>query len=225
MSEPVNPLRKLVLGSLCFTWCWAVIAASVGLNALIESIRSQQKLRGSLPPIGGQVVNLLINIDDVSHTGLVATILSTLIGGLASTFVLASLIPKTRALTTRTLHYQAYALAFCGLALFATMIPFTHFFQTRSAEVRAFVGPVELPEKIVKAAEKALGATSEYRRIPYLRLVAIFPWFSGLFTIISATILLMASSRVRNTSDRGKPLPSVYAVGLEKNSKVEMAET
>jgi len=77
------------------------------------------------------------------------------------------------------------------------MIPFMLFFATREAVVRAFVGALELPKEVVDKVSAASGSTPVYSKIDYIRLVAIFPWFSLFFTFIAAVVLLKADKVAR----------------------------
>lgn len=70
-------------------------------------------------------------------------------------------------LSERSLPFQWISLAFCAVWLFATQIPFTHFFATRSAQVHAFVGNVEIPPSFVQTVQNQLGLTSVYKKIGY----------------------------------------------------------
>lgn len=76
-------------------------------------------------------------------------------------------LSRTAALATRTLRLQAYALTFCCVWLFSCLVPFTLFFATRRANVRAFVGTLELPQSLIHAMEEKSGSTSVYKELPY----------------------------------------------------------
>ncbi|KAF8066554.1 hypothetical protein FPV67DRAFT_1416901 [Lyophyllum atratum] len=190
-SSTVVPMRGTVLSSLAMAWAWGVIAGSVGLNALIKSNQEKSRLRKGVPP----PTVVTINTNDVFKSGVILTVVAALIAVLCSIFILMAVF--TRGLAARSLRIQAAILAFCAVWLFATLVPFTVFFANRSAQVSARVGNIELPPQIIKQAEQAMGSTSVYRQIGYLRLVAILPWITLLFTIIAAVVLFMAGSPAR----------------------------
>jgi len=137
---------------------------------------------------------------DVYHSGIVLTTVCALIALLSLIYLALTLCsgsrPTGRApLATRTLPLQSATLAFCSLWLFATVIPFTDFFANNEAKVTAFAGSMQIPSVTIQGAEAALGATTVYRHIDYLRLVAILPWFTVLFSSIASVVLFLAGRR------------------------------
>ncbi|KAF5345492.1 hypothetical protein D9757_013509 [Collybiopsis confluens] len=198
------PLKFPRLASLFMAFAWAVIAGSVGLNALIKSNQQQSAVRKILP--AGATLD--VNDDDVFHSGIVITTVSALIAVLSSIYILillsaissvrntsASSPTRLTRLSNRILPFESISLGFCALWLFATQIPFTHFFATRSASVRAFVNGVPIPPAFVQTVQNQLGFKTIYRQIGYLRLVAILPWFTILFTAIASAVSFVASRR------------------------------
>ena len=143
----------------------------------------------------------------------------------------------------KALRIQGAILTFCAVWLFATIIPFTFFFATRSAKVTASLNGLQLPSTLVNQAENSLGSTSIYKKIGYctitrsffmlhwssnclltVRLVAILPWFTDLFTAIAAIVLFMAASRVTPTTTEAGPVTptdSEAMVEKEKESDVK----
>jgi len=190
MSSSADPLRSARLVTLSLSWCFAVIAASVGLNGLVKS--NQEKTR--LKKLGAPAV-VDINTSDIFDVGAVATTASLLISLLVSKIIIAMYLPPTKALVARSLRLQAIILALACLLLFGSMVPYMVFFVNRQASVKAFLNGVQLPDSLVKAVEAQSGTTRVYRKIFYLKLVAIFPWFSLLFSLIAAGALFVASSR------------------------------
>ncbi|KAG5640570.1 hypothetical protein DXG03_008057, partial [Asterophora parasitica] len=144
----------------------------------------------------------------VLKSGIVLTVVGAFIAVLCSIFI--GVIFFARAYAAHSFHAQSLFLFVCSVWLLATLIPFTYFFATRSAQVSASIGGIKLPEAIVKATEKALGSTSVYKDIPYLKLVAIIPWITFLSTVVAAVVLLVAGS-VRQTS----AVPAVPAAPQE----------
>lgn len=189
--SPAVPLRGAVLSSLAMAWAWGIIAGSVGLNALIKANQQKSRLKKSVP----SPTIVTIDTKDVFQSGVVLTVVGALIAVACTNFILMVLF--TRGLAARSLRIQSAALVFCATWLFATLVPFTTFFANRSAQVSATIGGVQLPPSIIKQAEQALGSTSVYNRIGYVKLVAILPWITLLFTVIASVVLFVAGSPAR----------------------------
>ncbi|KAG6872208.1 hypothetical protein C0995_011971 [Termitomyces sp. Mi166 len=198
------------------TWAWGVIAGSVGLNALIKSNQEKSRLRRLVP--AGTTVN--IDDHDVFSSGAVVTTVGALIAVLCAIFIFMQI--STRHLAARSLRIQSFLLAFCSAWLFATLVPFTDFFAKRSAKVTAFLGGQQLPDALVKQAENAFGATSIYRHLSYLRLLAILPWITLIFTIITSVVLFISGSSVsRVSSSLAAPVENNPGVVDEKHEEDE----
>ncbi|KAI0315447.1 hypothetical protein OF83DRAFT_1062076 [Amylostereum chailletii] len=207
------------LGALFMSFAFAVIGGSVGLNALIDGNRSKSTLRRLLP----NTVSVNFNINapapatDVFKSGVVLTTVCALIALLTLLLLLATALSGRRAgsartpLMTRTLPLQAGVLAFCAVWLFATVIPFTDFFANRSVKVNASVGGVPLPQSAINSLTSQLGLSQRYKDFHYLRLVAILPWFTVLFTGIAAAVLFVAArhraTAVKDNSSISKEKP------------------
>jgi len=183
------PLKIPRLISLSLAFAFSVIAMSMGLNALVKSNQQKSAIRKVLPA----GTSASVNDNDVFRSGAVITAVSALIAVLSFIYILMLLL--SRRLSNRLLPFEWISLAFCAVWLFATQIPFTHFFATRSAQVHAFVGTVELPSSIVQTLQNQLGFTNVYKDISYLRLLAILPWFAFLFTAVAAGVSFVASRR------------------------------
>jgi hypothetical protein len=213
------PMKVPRLVSLTLAWAWGVVAGSTGLNALIKSNQEKARLKHHVPP----PTVLIINIKDIFHPGVIATALSAFISVLCSSYVILLLLPRFNIgptpLSTRTLGLQAYSLTFSVLWLFAVQIPFMQVYRTHSAQVHAFVGGVELPSELVHKVEKTLGATSVYKKISYLKLTAIMPWFTIFFTVIAIIVTFMAKSRAQRS-----PAASVSTVGEKEQPKASHEE-
>ncbi|KAF9067962.1 hypothetical protein BDP27DRAFT_1295798 [Rhodocollybia butyracea] len=196
MSENLVPLKIARLLSLFLAFAFAVIAGSVGLNALVKSNQEKSATEKILPAN----TTLVVNDNDVFKSGTVITAVSALIALLCLVYILILLLSRnyenryTR-LSNRLLPFEWMSLAFCAAFLFATQIPYTHFFATRSAQVSAFFGTFEIPSSVVQAVQASLGVTTVYKSISYLRLVAILPWFTFLFTSVAAGVSFVASRR------------------------------
>jgi len=191
MSSSAGPLKTARLVTLGLSWCFAVVAACVGLNALIKSNQDKSRLKKLAPPPA--VVD--IDTSDIFDAGVVATVASLLISILVFNFVGATFIPATKALAARTLRLQAVILTLASLFLFGALIPYMIFFVNREAIVKAFINGVQLPDSIVRGVEASSGSTRVYKNIHYLKLVAILPWFALLFSLVAAGTLFAASSR------------------------------
>jgi len=104
---------------------------------------------------------------DIFGAGVAATTASLLIAILIFNYVAAMFLPFTRELSRKTLRLQSFVLLFACTFLLASMIPFMLFFVNRQADVKAFIGSVQLPDTAVKAVEKASGSTRIYKDISY----------------------------------------------------------
>jgi hypothetical protein len=77
------------------------------------------------------------------------------------------------------------------------MIPYTLFFLTREASVKAFIGTTQLPDAAIKAVEEASGVTGVYKKIHYR--ACGFPFHFHLIppmTFVLMIFHLMQSSRL-----------------------------
>jgi len=187
-------MKSTVLAALGMAWAWGVIAGGVGLNALIKSNQEKSRLRALVP----SPTVLTIDTNDVFSSGVVVTTVSALIAVICTlTIIHIVFFPAS----SRIDRIHGIMLAFCAVWLFVTMIPFTAFVANRSADVTATLNGVALPSSLIDRAERTLGVTRVYKDISYLRLVAILPWFTVLFTAIAAGVLFTASSRATATTE------------------------
>lgn len=183
MSNKVSQLA--LAASLSLANAFGLIGGSVGLNALVKSNKQKTHLRKSVPP----GTRLIINTDDVLHSGIVIAVVCASIGVITfASLGLGHLRPSLEASTRKA---RGYLLGFFTLWLLPTQIAFTIFFATRRAIVRAFIGGNELPQSVVRHQEQLLGTTSVYKEIYYLRLLAILPWAAFLFASIATVLLLV----------------------------------
>jgi len=214
-TKTVVPMKSAVLGALGMAWAWGVIAGSVGLNALIKSNQEQTRLKKLVAP-----TVVTIDVHDVFRSGIVLTTVSALIALVCFLSILHLLVaPSSCTNPAKALRIQAAILTFCGVWLFATIIPFTSFFATRSAKVTASLDGLQLPSSLVNQAERSLGTTSVYKKIGYLRLVAILPWITDLFTAIAAIVLFMAASGVTAPTTEAGPVPPTDAEAIVEKEK------
>ncbi|KAH0578833.1 hypothetical protein H2248_003030 [Termitomyces sp. 'cryptogamus'] len=214
----VVPLRGVLLGSLLMTCAWGIIAGSVGLNALIKSNQAKSDFKKLVP--AGTTVD--IDDHDAFASGVVLTTISALIAVLCFLFISMQICSQRLAL--RSLRMQSFLLAFCSAWLLATLVPFTDFFANRSAKVTAFIAGQQLPASIVKQAENAFGMTSVYRHLSYLRLVAILPWITLLFAIVTSAVLFNAGSR-KGRGPLADPVENSPNTTDEKDEKDEKEPT
>ncbi|KAG5351473.1 hypothetical protein C0989_006352 [Termitomyces sp. Mn162] len=196
----VVPLRGVLLGSLLMTCAWGIIAGSVGLNALIKSNQAKSDFKKLVP--AGTTVD--IDDHDAFASGVVLTTISALIAVLCFLFISMQICSQRLALRS--------------------LLPFTDFFANRSAKVTAFIAGQQLPASIVKQAENAFGMTSVYRHLSYLRLVAILPWITLLFAIVTSAVLFNAGSR-KGRGPLADPVENSPNTTDEKDEKDEKEPT
>ncbi|KAI0343778.1 hypothetical protein BDW22DRAFT_1483768 [Trametopsis cervina] len=178
-----TPLRLPRLLSHALLFAFGIIAMSVGINALAKFNNSTRDLKRAAP--AGSTVS--VDTHDVLDTGYNITVIS----GVLALLALFSLVPTAG----RFLRVQAALLAFFTLWLFAALVAFDVFFANRSAKVVARIGNIVIDPKTVQTIIAGLGATTVYRRVSYLRLPAIIPWFTVLFGASSAVLSFLASRR------------------------------
>jgi hypothetical protein len=172
-------LRLLVL-FLAFSF--GVITSGLGLNAIIKSNQEKASLKSAAPPptvvhidTNGQfgVYNHLVmytnysSSTDIFSAGTSATVAAGLAALDIFTYVMQPVLFPKLFSSTRFSRLQPIVLAFLATWLFASLIVFTDFFATRSAQVTATLGGVQLPAQVIAQVEKSLGATPLYRKKHY----------------------------------------------------------
>lgn len=110
--------------------------------------------------------NLTFYTPDVFQTGAIITAVSIVLFVLSSIYLTALLVRPSKH-TPRVIAIQAAILAFFALWLFAALVPYTHFFRTRSANVTATIGSVPINSGLVAALENEFGLTPVYNRLGY----------------------------------------------------------
>ena len=93
--------------------------------------------------------------------------MSLILAILASKSLVGMFVPLTKRFIERTLRIQSYIGFLFTVILLGSMIPYSFYFATRHAQVTAFIGTVQLPDSVIKAAEQASGSTSIYKDIDY----------------------------------------------------------
>ncbi|KAF8628291.1 hypothetical protein AX17_005995 [Amanita inopinata Kibby_2008] len=189
-----TPFGLVCVATLVLAWAWSLVAVGAGLNALVKSNQLKNRVKHIVPP----PTVVVIDDNDVFQTGVVATTVSALVALLCTIFVLFHLRAP---LSSFPLRIQAFLLAFCAAWLLAALVPYTHYYATRSAIVAAFIGGTQLPEAAVQTVQRSLGLTSRYKDLWFLRLFAILPWFTFLFTLAASVVLFMAASRASDSDD------------------------
>lgn len=184
------PLRIPRLVLLFFTFVFAVVSFAVGINAAVKSIQDRNKVYNAAPK--GTSVN--VDFSDIFDVGAVLTAgCGVLI--VVSAFSLVSLFRPLRNNSAYLLRIQTWALFFCALWIFATVIPFDVFFATRSAKVTASLNGVPVSQAIIQSIEKSLGVSPIYKESWFLRLLAIIPWFAFVFAVIAGIFQHLAATR------------------------------
>jgi hypothetical protein len=189
MSATSEPLKNQRLLALAIGWAWNVVAACVGLNALIKSNQTETYFRKIAPP----GVTLKFDINDVYQTGVIATTICATVAVIISIIFVGTFIRQKR--TTDSLKIQAWILTAFSVWLVATQIPYTSFTATRYAQVTGFLDGVQLPAAVLQAALAASGKSAKYSELHYIVLLAVFPWIALLFTIILIVVLFAAARR------------------------------
>jgi len=172
---------------------------------LVKSNQEEDALRNRLPA----GVSVDIDTDDVSQTGTIIGVICAVVAFLSFSYILILLLPlkwpkSHERLSTSTLVIQYGSLGFFALWLFTVQIPFVVFFRTHSAQVQAFIGRVEVPPQLLSGTERLLGVDPTYKSKFYLKLLAILPWFTFLFTVIAAVVSFVAYRRTKGRAQDGE---------------------
>ncbi|KIK94327.1 hypothetical protein PAXRUDRAFT_457573 [Paxillus rubicundulus Ve08.2h10] len=199
MSIILDPLTAARLGALFFSFTFSVIGGSVGLNALVKSNQERSYIRNAAASMGASVS---IDVSDVFSTGAVITTVCALLSLIsAASFAFTWCPIRDKRFGYRS---QSCALFFCSIWLFVTLIPFDYFFTNREAQVSATLDGFSVSDNIMQSIEQVLGVTPVYKDIDYLRLVAVLPWFSLIFSVI-AGVVLHKSARREGVADDASP--------------------
>jgi hypothetical protein len=104
---------------------------------------------------------------DIFDAGVVLSTVAALIA-LTSSFSLLVLVMGHKCNKSPfVLRIASCFLAFCTIWLFATLIPYDHFYATGSAKVTATIGGIAISQATIQAVEKTTGVTGVYKHIHY----------------------------------------------------------
>jgi hypothetical protein len=148
--------------SLSLTSAFGIIGGSVGLNALIKSNQEKGYLKSHASP-----AQLQINTNDILFSGIVVSVVCASISVIAFTSTQLMVIPGLRKLGDKTKKFRGGLMLFFTLWLLAALIPYTIFFATRDAIVKAWIMGQQLPQSVVDETAKKLGATASYKQTHY----------------------------------------------------------
>ncbi|KZP22390.1 hypothetical protein FIBSPDRAFT_931180 [Athelia psychrophila] len=179
--------------NLFLTFVFGAVGGSLGVSALVKAESAWNKFTAGLP--NGTFV--LVNATDLLTPGAITTIICFLICINALVFLLFIVIPPAKRvqMSARTLLFQATTLLVFGLGLFGTLVPYTLFVARRAPGVSAFIGVVQIPDAILKDIEKATAWSGDYKDVPYLRILAILPWVTFAFTMVTTAISFIGLRR------------------------------
>lgn len=214
---PTVPNQSARLATLLASMVFGTVAACIGLNAIIRSHQSQT----SLKKLVSAPMTLKIDVSQITNVGIVATVGSILVGGLSCIFFNITLFPFLRKWANKTLRLQVITLSFSGLWVLACMIPYMVYFMNDHADVRAFVGETELPQSLVAQTAAKSGHSTEYQTMWYLRLLAIFPWFSIVSAFLSAFVAWRSTAAVNALPADGVTAKPTKHANSSKGSVVE----
>jgi len=156
-----------------------------------------------------------VNVEDSNllDIGKVSTAIHALIILLSLLALAALSIPRYSSAKISLL--LAGLLGFSAIWLLPTTIAYTVVFAKKAAYITARLGNVSLPQAIIEAEEEAFGLTPVYKHKKYLRVVAIIPWFTVLFTAISSVLMFLGSGKTTDNVGSEKGLTSLD----EKNER------
>jgi len=217
----VDPLRTARLGAVALSVAFAIAAAGVGLNALIHEHKDIDHLKGLAPA----PVRVDIDVSDIDTAGKIATIANVVLAVFGAIILLLTVLPKFRVLSIKTLKLQALALLVPLLVVIGGMIPYMIFFVNRKVGVKAFIGTQQLPQSMVDQVKARSGAEDTYKKIWYLRLLAIFPWISILFGIIAVAVVFLSASRASVDRSAAPVSPVRDSASSDKGSSAHHEKT
>ncbi|KAJ6601926.1 hypothetical protein DFH09DRAFT_501049 [Mycena vulgaris] len=198
MTNNDIPLRFSRLIALFFAWEWAVVALSIVINSFVKARQDKDNILDALPAS----ITVSINTNDVFQARIMVTIVSALLFVSCTIFIVFLIIDSSlrSGISIRALTWEYSTLAFFAVWLFAVQVAVTAFVASRSTQVTAFIDGIEVPDRLLKEAERAAGVVTAYRDIDYFRLVAILPWFTFLFTVVAAAVSFTAAMKARKSS-------------------------
>ncbi|KAM5532126.1 hypothetical protein V8D89_014219 [Ganoderma adspersum] len=222
MSTPGNVARA---ASLFLSFVFGVVGLGLNANAFVKS-NNQKSAVLRVAPRG---TSIDINDNDVFDSGAAVTAFCGVLA-LASALSLGLLFPsllraeksRERSLATRTLHWQGAILSLSTVGLFAALVAMTNFVANGEAKVTASVNGVAVPTAVVQSLQRALGVTTVYHEIGYLKLAAILPWIAFLFGATSS-VLSFASARAVSDDERSDST-STEGIDEEKHGNVRAEE-
>jgi hypothetical protein len=171
-----------------------------GINAVVQSNHDKARVRSVAPPGSTVVINVngmsikpsFIPLDliffffvkDVFQTGAVITAVSIIIFLITCGYIALITFRPTSFTRSKLISAQAYVLGFFTAWLFATLVPFTHFYRTRSARVEAMIGSFQIPDTVIQSIEQQFGLTPVYHELHYCKLSSrsLSPYSLDLFS-------------------------------------------
>ncbi|KAF8551050.1 hypothetical protein OG21DRAFT_1487295 [Imleria badia] len=193
----MSALRTLQVESRCslfLSFAFAVVAFSVGLNALLKAKQERSYINQQVIPIG--IID--IGIHDVFVTGAVITALCALLALLSGGFCAFTWCPVKHKVSF--FRMQSWTLFFCAAWLFATLVTYDYFFATRSAQITINLDGLPVPEPVIQRLANLLNFTYAYRDVYFLRLLAVIPWFAFIMAVAAGVVLQLAAGRDTSAS-------------------------
>ncbi|KAF7303861.1 hypothetical protein MIND_00616000 [Mycena indigotica] len=208
MDQGTTPLKFPRLVSLLLAGAWGAISLGIAINAYVKQHDDKQQ---ALSEARGPV-KVHLNTSDLFASGTVVTVVCGIIMVLCFVFTGVLLLDSNArsSIATRSLPIQFVSLGFLAVWLFASQIAVSNIIVMRSIKVSASIDGISVPDSVLKTVERALGAKTAYKGYDYLKLLAILPWFTVVFTLAAAVVSFMAFSRRTNRSSEKYPpaLPS-----------------
>ncbi|KAH9963696.1 hypothetical protein BGW80DRAFT_1448133 [Lactifluus volemus] len=188
-TAPAPPLKKQRLIALAVSLVSCIIGGSIGLNALIKSNQAQIDIQAKVP--SGVTVHL--KNTDIYVAGIIVSAVCATIALLAVISILVTVVRPGFA--TRFLKTQGIIFNTFNMTLLSNHIVYTINVANNGAKITAFRDGVKLPQETAQAIVTATGQSTKYSKQHPAVLLAIFGWFSVLFTSILVVILIVATRR------------------------------
>nr|VWO95871.1 Mannose-6-phosphate isomerase (EC (Phosphohexomutase) (Phosphomannose isomerase) (PMI) [Ganoderma boninense] len=192
--------------SLFLSFAFGIVGLALNADAFVKS-NNQKRAVLQVAPRG---TSIDIDDSDVFNSGAAVTAFCGVLA-LVSSVSLGLLLPslfrsekrRERSLATRTLPWQGVVLSLSTVGLFAALVAMTDFVANREAK-------------------RALGVTTVYHDIGYLRLAIILPWIAFLFGATSSVLSFTSARAV--SDDHKSDSTSTEGIDTEKHGNVRTEE-
>ncbi|KAI1798268.1 hypothetical protein LXA43DRAFT_20765 [Ganoderma leucocontextum] len=191
MSPPSASSNAARAASLFLSFAFGVVGLALNANAFVKSNNQKSDVLRVAP----RGTSIDIDDSDVFDSGAAVTAFCGALA-LVSCVSLGLLLLRPAKSNGRTLRWQGVFLSVSTVGLFAALVAMTNFVANGGAKVTASVNGVPVPAVVVQSLQQALGVTTVYHEIGYLKLAAILPWIAFLFGVTSSVLSFVSARSV-----------------------------